>query len=627
MVANKDTQSRDAVVIRFAGDSGDGMQLTGSRFTSQSALAGNDIATWPDYPAEIRAPAGTLAGVSGFQLHFSSSDIYTPGDQPSVLIAMNPAALKANLADLELGGIIIVDNEAFSPLNLQKAGYAERNPLKDDSLSAYQVFPIDVTSLTHGALADLELPTKVMARSRNLFCLGVTSWLFTRPIEPTIKWIENKFAGKPLVIEANIKALKAGYFFAETTEIFATNYEVKPAQLKPGTYRNVTGTETLSLGLMAAAKAAGRELFLGAYPITPASELLHTLAKHKKQGVVTFQAEDEIAAIGAVIGASFGGAVAVTSTSGPGLDLKAEALGLAVMTELPLVLVDVQRAGPSTGLPTKTEQSDLWLALYGRHGECPLPVLAASSAGNCFDMAYEAVRIALKYMTPVILLSDTSLANGAEPWLLPTISELKPIETNVAKESENFHPYIRNNKTLARPWMVPGVAGFEHRLGGLEKDAKSGAVSYDPINHETMTKLRAEKIERITQDIPATEIHGETSGDVLIIGWGSTFGSIRATVDRLVNNGVSAAQVHLHFINPLPADLGEIISKFKHVVVPELNNGQLVHIIRDRYLVDAKPINKIQGRPFRVQELIEQICELTESCVVDDKGIKQRKAS
>lgn len=612
----KPVQSRASVVVRFVGDSGDGMQVTGSRLTIQAALAGNDVATWPDYPAEIRAPAGTLAGVSGFQLHFADHDIHTPGDVPDVLVALNPAALKANLADLPAGAMLIVDRDSFTTHNLQKAGYTT-SPLDDGSLAAYQVFALDVGTMTTRALDGLGLPTKAAARCRNFFCLGIVSWLFTRPLETVLDWIAQKFQGNDTLWQANTKALKAGHFFAETTELFATAYEIRPAALPPGTYRNVTGAETLALGLLAAAERAGRTLFFGAYPITPASELLHTLARYKTDGVVTFQAEDEIAAIGAALGAAFGGAIGVTATSGPGMDLKSEMLGLAGMVELPLVVIDVQRAGPSTGMPTKTEQSDLQLALCGRHGELPLPVLAPASAAECFSLAYEAVRWAVQYMTPVILLSDTTLANGAEPWRLPALDALPAFPASAAYDASDFAPYRRDPHTLARAWMTPGQPGGEHRIGGLEKADVTGAVSYDPVNHERMTALRAEKIARIAREIPPTVVHGDAlglpssrsggQGDLLVIGWGSTFGVIRAAVDQLCAAGHRVSQVHLRHVQPLPPDLASIVARFATVVVPELNMGQCARWLRAELRRDIHAITKVQGRPFQVRELVERL--------------------
>ncbi|MBI4367430.1 MAG: 2-oxoacid:acceptor oxidoreductase subunit alpha [Deltaproteobacteria bacterium] len=605
----KSVIQKDAVVIRFCGDSGDGMQLTGSQFTAETAVAGNDLATLPDYPAEIRAPAGSLFGVSGFQLHFSSYDIYTPGDNPNVLVAMNPAALKSNVGDLEQGGILIVDREAFSEQNLKKAGYAV-SPLEDGSLAAYQLFPVDVTTLTTRAVAAVGLPSKAAHRCRNLFCLGLTSWLFHRPIQPTIEWLQAKFAKDQKLLDANVAALKAGYFFAETAELFATSYEVRPAAIAPGTYRNATGTVALSLGLIAAAERLGRPLFLGAYPITPASDLLHELARHKAAGVITFQAEDEIAAAGAALGAAYGGLIGVTATSGPGLDLKAETIGLGVMVELPMVICDIQRAGPSTGLPTKTEQADLHLALFGRHGECPLPVIAAGTVADCFDIGYEAVRLAVKYMTPVIVLSDTYLANGAEPWRIPDVEQLPEIVAPIRTDANGFQPYLRDEATLARPWAVPGTKGLEHRIGGLEKEAESGNVSYSPTNHEFMVQTRAEKIARIAAEIPPTPVFGPREGDLLVVGWGSTFGSIRAAVELVQREGMRVAQIHLRYLNPLPSDLDAILRRYAAVVVPELNRGQLARVLRAEYAVDVRSITKIQGKPFRVAELAAGIRKL-----------------
>lgn len=615
----KTIEQRSHVVIRFAGDSGDGMQITGDRFTAESAVVGNDLATLPDYPAEIRAPAGTLAGVSGFQLHFASTEIHTPGDAPDVLVAMNPAALKANLRDLATGGIIIIDREAFTAAHCEKAGYAT-SPLEDGSLSAYQVFPVDVTTLTKRALEGMDLPSKAATRSRNFFCLGLTSWLFHRPIEPSLQWLRQKFAKRPELAEANTRALQAGHAFAETTELFAVSYEVKPAALAPGTYRHTNGAAALCYGLIAASERSGREILYSSYPITPASELLHELARHKALGVKTFQAEDEIAAIGAALGAAFGGGIGVTATSGPGLDLKSETLGLAVMVELPLVVIDVQRAGPSTGMPTKTEQSDCFAALYGRHGEAPVPVLAVANLHDCFQLGYEAVRLAIKYMTPVIVLSDTFLANGAEPWQVPVLDQLPAMPAMPTLDPANFAAYRRDAATGARPWAVPGMAGCEHRIGGLSKAENTGNVSYDPENHERMARLRAEKVAGIVREIPPTEIFGPASGEALIIGWGSTYGAIRTAVQTLQGEGRSIAHVHLRYLNPLPADLGDILQRFQRIIVPELNFGQLVQVLRGRYACDAVAINKLQGRPFQVSELIREL-----RCVAFDEGCELAK--
>lgn len=600
------------VVIRFAGDSGDGMQLTGSRFMSVSAAVGNDLSTLPNFPAEIRAPAGTLAGVSAFQLHFSDYDITTPGDQPDVLVAMNPAALKANIGDLVAGGTIIVNEDAFDERNLHKAGYGS-NPLEDGSLDSYQVFRVPMTSITIDAVSDLGVKPRIAERSKNFFALGLLSWIYTRPVEPTLEWITSTFSSRPLVAEANIAAFKAGYNFAETQELFGIRYQVGPAPLEPGIYRSVTGNTALTYGLVTASQLAGLTLFLGSYPITPASDILEQLSALKRFGVITFQAEDEIAGIGSAIGASFAGMLAVTTTSGPGMDLKAEAVGLAVSLEIPLVIVDVQRGGPSTGLPTKTEQSDLFQALYGRHGESPVPVIAPRSPSDCFDAAIEAVRIAVKYRTPVYLLSDAYLANGSEPWKLPDISEYEPIDPNFATEPNHngeFWPYIRDPKTLARPWAVPGTEGLMHRIGGLEKEVDRGNVSYAPDNHEEMTRLRQAKVDGIVQDVPDLEVDHEEGADLLIIGWGSTYGSISAAVRRLRLAGHKVASAHLRYIRPLPSNTGDVLKAYRHVLVPELNLGQLVKVLRAEYLVDAIPLSKVWTLPFRVSHIEEKALEV-----------------
>jgi len=606
-VPSKRVEVVDNVVIRFAGDSGDGMQVTGTQFTTATALAGNDLATLPDFPAEIRAPAGTLAGVSAFQVNFAATDVFTPGDDVDVLVAMNPAALKANLGDLRPGGMLIVDHEGFTDQNLKRAGYAA-NPLDDASLGAYQVFPIDVSRLTTAALKDLGLSARAVFRCRNFFCLGVASWLYTRPTEPTENWIRSKFAKSPEIVEANIRAFRAGYAHAENTELFGVHYEVRPAEIKPGTYRNITGNAATALGFVAAAHRAGRPLFLGSYPITPASDILHELATLKNFGVHTFQAEDEIAGIGSALGAAFGGAVAITTTSGPGMNLKAEALGLALAVELPLVVTNVQRAGPSTGMPTKTEQADLLMALYGRHGESPVPVLAAATPSDCFAMAYEAVRIAVRYMTPVILLTDGYLANGSEPWLLPDPDALPPIDVAFREDPNGFFPYLRDEETLARPWAIPGTPGLEHRIGGLEKDSLTGNVSYAPANHEQMIRTRARKIAGIARDIPPTECFGPQEGDLLLISWGGTYGAVRESARQLQRAGSQVAHVHVRHLHPLPSDLEGIIRRFRRVLVPEINLGQLVRVLRAEFLVDAIGYNKVQGRPFKVSELVQR-CE------------------
>ena len=597
------TVERETVAIRFAGDSGDGMQLTGTQFTQTSALLGNDVATFPDFPAEIRAPAGSLAGVSGFQLNFSSQQIYTHGDAPDVLVAMNPAALRVNIADLKPDGILIANTQAFSDKNLERAGYSQ-NPLEDGSLDAFRVYPVDITSMTLGAISQLGLNQKAAVRCKNFFALGLVYWMFNRPLDHTIKWIETKFRARDeAVADANLAALKAGYHYGETAEIFTHNYIVPKARLEPGRYRGISGNEALGLGLLAAAELSGLELFLGSYPITPASDLLHFLARQKHLGAKTFQAEDEIAAVCAAIGAAYAGGLGVTSTSGPGVALKAEAIGLAVMTELPLIVVDVQRGGPSTGLPTKTEQADLLQVLFGRNGECPVPVVAASTPGDCFHTAIEAARIAVRHMIPVILLSDGYLANGAEPWKLPDMSAIDPIETAFHTEAEGFQPYARD-ENLARPWAIPGTPGLEHRLGGLEKEHLTGNVSYDPLNHEFMCDLRARKVAAVAEHIPPTEICGPDEGDVLVVAWGGTFGAVRSAVEHLQDRGHSIAHVHLRHLNPFPKDFRALLGRYKRVIVPELNMGQLAFVIRARYLFDVQSVTKVRGKPFKEAELI-----------------------
>lgn len=608
----KRREQLDRVVIRFAGDSGDGMQLTGMQFTTESALAGNDIGTLPDFPAEIRAPAGTLAGVSGFQVNFSSLEVYTPGDNPDVLVVMNPAALKVNIGDLRPGGILLADQDGFDAGNLKKAGYVT-NPLEDGSLSQHQVFVVDMTGMTLKVLEDLKLSNKVASRCKNFFALGLCSWLYNRPIDPTVKWIHDKFKRTPELVEANARVLKAGFHFGETAELFAVQYEVMPARIAPGTYRNLTGNTALALGLVAAAAKAELPLFLGSYPITPASDILHELAQYKNFGVYTFQAEDEIAGVCSALGAAFGGAVGVTTSSGPGIALKQEAINLAVMVELPLVICNIQRGGPSTGLPTKTEQADLYQAIFGRNSDSPLPVLAAATPGDCFSMAYEAVRIAIKYMTPVILLTDGYLANGAEPWSIPRFENLSPIPVRFRTEPEGFFPYIRDPETLARPWVKPGTPRLEHRIGGIEKEDVTGNISYAPGNHELMTRARARKIAAVTQDIPPSTIRGDEAGDLLVVGWGSTYGSIAAAVDEVRARGKRVSQVHLRYLNPLPPDLGSIMRRFTTVLVPEMNMGQLLTILRATYLVDAIGLNKIQGQPFKVSEIAGKILKLLEA--------------
>ena len=611
--SRKPTRSVSEVTILFAGDSGDGMQLTGGQFTVATARARNDLATLPDFPAEIRAPAGTTYGVSGYQLHFGETEIYTPGDEVDLLVAMNPAALKVNLDRVREGGAIIVNANAFSERDLELAHY-DRNPLEDGTLDGYEVFPVELTRLTREALADTGLSTKQVDQSKNMFALGLALWLYTRPVEPTVEWLEAKFKDAPEIRDANLHVLKQGYYFGETTEAFAARYEVAPAAMPPGLYRGIRGNEALALGLVTAAERSGLDLLYGSYPITPASDLLHALSKVKNFGILTVQAEDEIAAVGAALGASFAGNLGITATSGPGMALKTEFIGLALMTELPLVVIDVQRAGPSTGMPTKTEQSDLLFALYGRNGEAPLPVLAASTPGDCYEAAYEACRIAVKYMTPVILLSDGYLGNGAEPWRIPDPDALAPFPVSFATENNNddgaFLPYLRDEATLSRPWAKPGTPKLEHRLGGLEKDKATGGVSYDPENHQAMTRLRAEKVERVQQEIPPTEVGGDAEGDVLVVGWGSTKGAIEAAVKTVRPEGRRVGRVHLRWLSPLPPDLGEVFDRFDRILVPELNNGQLVHVLRDRYLRPVESLAKIQGLPFKASEITARIREM-----------------
>ena len=607
----KSTQERESVVIRFAGDSGDGMQLTGTRFTSESVLAGNDVGTLPDFPAEIRAPTGTLYGVSAFQINFSNKNVYTPGDDLDALVCMNPAALKTNLADLKQNGILIVDPSEFSSANLRKAEY-EANPLEDNSLDKYQVYQVEVTKMTTLALKDTGLPNRSVMRSRNFFALGVVSWLYNRPIEPTLEWIQQRFGKNKAVAEANTLAIKGGYNLGENTDMFASSYEIKPAQIDPGTYRNITGNSATALGFVVAAQKAGLPLFLGSYPITPASDVLHELAEYKNYNVTTFQAEDEIAGVGSALGAAFGGALAITTTSGPGMNLKAETLGLAASVELPMVVTNIQRAGPSTGMPTKPEQTDLLQALYGRHGETPLPVIAASTPADCFYAAFEAARIAIKYMTPVILLTDGFLANASEPWLLPSVADLQDIEVEFRTDPQGFFPYLRDEQTLARPWVKPGTPGLEHRIGGIEKDYLTGNISYAPANHEQMVRVRHQKVTRITQEIPPTKVHGPERGKLLVLGWGSTYGAIAAAVEDAQAQGHTVAHVHLRHLNPLPADLGDVLSRYDRVLVPEMNMGQLLKLVRAEYLIDAIGLNKIQGRPFKVSEVATRIARLLE---------------
>ncbi|MHB8580297.1 MAG: 2-oxoacid:acceptor oxidoreductase subunit alpha [Ignavibacteriaceae bacterium] len=593
------------VTVRFAGDSGDGMQLTGMQFTNTTALVGNDLSTLPDYPAEIRAPIGTTYGVSGFQLHFSSRDIQTPGDSPDVLVAMNPAALKVNVKDLKHNANIIINLNAFDSKNLKLAGY-DTNPLEDGSLEGYNVIQVPLSKLTNKALEESGLSAKEIGRCKNFFALGMMYWLYSRPFEPTLKWIKDKFKDTPLLGAANEKALMAGYYFGENTELFTTRYQVEPAKLAKGVYRNISGNEALAIGFVTASVKSGLPLFLGSYPITPASDILHELSKHKNFGVRTFQAEDEIAAITASIGAAFTGALAITTTSGPGLALKTEAVGLAVMTELPIIIIDVQRGGPSTGLPTKTEQSDLQQAINGRNGEAPVVVIAPSTPAECFNMALEAARLATKYMVPVLYLSDGYIANGSEPWLIPNPEEIPEIKVKFRTEKEGFAPYLRD-ENLTRPWALPGTPGLEHRLGGLEKANISGNVSYDPENHEFMVRLRAQKVKNIENDIPELEVTGDIDADLLVIGWGGTFGSISEAVSRVRKNGKKVAQAHLKYLNPFPKNTGEVLKRYKHIVCPELNMGQLAKFLKAEYLVDIDSFTKIQGLPFKSSEIETKI--------------------
>ena len=587
------------------------MQITGSQFTNTAALYGNDLATFPDFPAEIRAPAGTLPGVSGFQVHFSSSDVYTPGDAVDVLVAMNPAALKMNLPDLRTNGILIVNLDNFKENDLRKAQITV-SPLEDHSLDGYRLFAVELTKLTRAALKELGLDARSMDRCKNFFALGMCYWLYNRSMDATLRSLEDKFKGKPQLIAANRLAMQAGYSYCEATEAFQISYEIPPAKLSPGTYRNISGNAALAMGFVAASDKAGIPLFLGSYPITPASDILHELSQYKDFGVITFQAEDEIAAITSAIGAAYTGALGITTTSGPGMALKTEALGLAVAVELPLVVCDIQRGGPSTGLPTKTEQADLLQALFGRNSEAPIPVLAPSSPGDCFWIALEASRIAIKYMVPVIVLSDGYLANGAEPWKIPDVSELPEIPVHFETNTENFHPYRRDPNTLARPWAIPGTPGLEHRVGGIEKQDVTGNINYDPLNHERMVRLRAAKVEAVADDIPDVVPAGDQSGDLLIVAWGSTHGPITAALKTAREKGQSVGHVHLRHLNPLPKNLGDVLKRYKHVLVPEMNMGQLLMILRAKYLVDAQGYNKIQGKPFKQSEIEQKIDEILE---------------
>lgn len=606
---SKQVQEKQRVVIRFAGDSGDGMQLTGDRFTNATAVLGNDLATLPDFPAEIRAPAGTVHGVSAFQIQFASTDILTPGDHPDVLVAMNPAALRAELASVEKGGTVIINEDAFTQRNLDKAGYAG-DPITDGTLDGFQVFKVPMTSITVRAVEALGLTRKEAERSKNMFALGLLSWMYGRPIEVTLNWLQVKFGDKPQVFDANVAAFKAGYNFGETTELFGTSYLVKPAPARPGTYRNISGATALAWGLVAAAERSGLRLFYASYPITPASELLHELSRLKNFGVITLQAEDEIAAANVALGAAFAGDLGVTGTSGPGMDLKAETIGLAAVLELPMVIVDVQRAGPSTGMPTKTEQSDLLLALFGRHGESPVPIVAAKSSGQCFEAALEAARIAVKYRTPVILLSDTFLANSSEPWLIPEVDTLPTIDPAIAtgpNAGQEFLPYLRDGN-LARPWAVPGTPGLRHRIGGLEKEDGTGDISYDPENHERMTRLRAAKVAKIADDVPGLEVDDpDGDAELLVLGWGSTFGTIRAAARRIRERDGKIATAHLVHLNPFPSNTETVLRSYRTVLIPELNLGQLALLIRGRYLVDARSFTKVQGQPIFAEELEAEI--------------------
>ena len=602
-------KTRDRVTIRFAGDSGDGMQLTGTQFTRTTAVYGNDLATLPDYPAEIRAPTGSLPGVSGFQLSFSSNDIHTPGDNPDALVAMNPAALKTNLGDLVPGGLLIVDEGEFNATNLRKAGY-ERNPLEDGSLTPYRLLRLDITKNNATALEGLDLGAKERFRSRNFYALGLVLWLFSRPLDTVVRWTEERFRRNPLVLDANLRALRAGNAFGETCELVHERYEVPPATVAPGAYRHISGNEATALGFVAASQLAGLPLFYASYPITPASDVLHELARHKNFGIKTMQAEDEISAVCAAIGAAYAGHMALTGTSGPGLALKSEGLNLAVMAELPLVVLDVQRAGPSTGMPTKTEQADLLQAMYGRNGDSPVVVIAPATPGDCFGTAIEAFRIALKYMVPVVMLSDGYLANGSEPWRIPDLAGIPPIEYHYAEAGVDEHAYHRNPVTLARPWAVPGLAGFEHRVGGLEKSYETGDINYDPGNHHQMTLMRAERVARVVADVPDVDVTGPERGDLLLLGWGGAYGAITSASERARAEGKAVASAHLRHLNPFPANLGEVLSRYDKVLIPELNNGQLSVLIRACYLVDAIPFNKIAGQPFKISEISGKIDEV-----------------
>lgn len=618
-VAPHNRQQLKSVTVRFAGDSGDGVQITGGQFTNTTAIAGNDLATLPDFPAEIRAPAGTLPGVSGFQIQFSSSDIHTPGDQPDVLVTFNPAALKVHVGDLAPNGLLVCDTSQFDKAHLAKAGYTS-NPLEDGSLAKYRLFPVNITEKTLLALRELDsVSSREKARCKNFYALGMAYWLFNRPIETTLRWIEDKFKKEPEIAQANVLALKGGYAYCEMTDTFqAVAYEIPPAPSSKGTYRNLSGNQALAMGLVAAAARSGLPLFYGAYPITPASDILHELARHKNFGVVTFQAEDEIAAVAATVGAAFAGSLAVTGSAGPGIALKSEAVSLAVMTELPIVIVDVQRGGPSTGLPTKTEQADLLFTLFGRHGEAPVCLLAPATPGECFFYALEACRLAVKYMTPVYLLSDGYLANGAEPWRVPEAKELPEFPVKYETNPEGFLPYRRDPKTLSRPWAIPGTPGLEHRIGGIEKREVTGNVSYDPANHELMTVLRRDKIMRIQQDVPDLAVEGDVDAEILIVGWGSTFGAIRAACELARARGIKVAQAHLRHLFPMPKNMGALLKRYKKVLCPEMNLGQLSLLLRAEHLVDVIGLNKVQGQPFKAREILQGIIN-----VLDGKPVQQ----
>jgi 2-oxoglutarate ferredoxin oxidoreductase subunit alpha len=605
MIKEKEILSVSEVTVRFAGDSGDGMQLTGSQFSDTTALVGNDLSTLPDYPAEIRAPSGTVYGVSGFQLQFGSRDVHTPGDRPDLLVAMNPAAIKKNLSELKPGGIIIANSDAFDKKNLQLAKY-ETNPLLDNSLEGYQVFPVPISSLTAKALEGNPLGQKDKSRCKNFFALGLMYWLYNRPVEPTLNWIKNKFKKEPDVVDANEKALTAGFNFGEITELFSTRYSIEPAKLPKGIYRSISGNEATALGFLAASVRSKLPLFLGSYPITPATEILQYLSTYKNFGVKTFQAEDEIAGITSAIGAAFAGSLAITTTSGPGLALKTEAIGLALMTELPLVIINVQRGGPSTGLPTKTEQADLLQAVYGRNGEAPVPVMAASSPSDCFYMALEASRIAIKYMTPVLLLTDGYIANGSEPWKVPHVNELPEMQVLFRTEKEGFAPYLRDNN-LSRPWVKPGTPGLEHRVGGLEKANITGTVSYDPDNHDAMIKLRDQKVKNIVNDIPDLTVEGESEGELLVLGWGGTYGSIKEAVKKVREEGYKVSQSHFRYLNPFPKNTAEVLHRFNKILIPEINLGQLAKIVRSEFLIPVLQLNIVRGLPFRTSDIEEKI--------------------